>query len=227
MPGHYGLMVATSPQRPSTKADSPKVPKPAPPKVKPKRQSKPGRETRARIIEATLQTILTEGLVGTSARAIAREGDLNQALVFYHFGSIEELLLEALDYANDRRMEKFGPRLDEAQNVSDLLAVVERLFGPRTGADNAAVAAIVGGWPANSEVGRRILEILQPWEDRVEAALKRCLEGTHVAKLLPVEDLAYVVSSMVFGVEMMRRVDAKDSRAESVLSTLKAVADSL
>ena len=31
-------------------------------------------------------------MAGVSARAIARHGDLNQALVFYHFGSVDGLL---------------------------------------------------------------------------------------------------------------------------------------
>lgn len=204
-------MVATSPER--SKQD--------------RRPSRPGRQTREKIIDATLRTVTTEGLVGTSARAIARTGEFNQALVFYHFGSIEELLLEALDAAVSRRTRRFGPRLEAAQDLGDLLEVVERLFGARSGADNAAVAAIVSGWPANSEVGCRIVDILRPWEELVESSMQRCLSSTPVAGLLPMDELSYVISSLVFGVEMMRRVDPDDRRAESVLAALKAAADRL
>lgn len=188
-----------------------------------RKQSRSGQQTRIRIIEATLQTILDEGLVGTSARAIARAGDFNQALVFYHFGSIEELLLEALEYANERRLNRFGPALDRAVTLGELLDVVERLFGPRAGADSAAVAAIIGGWPANSDVGCRIVEMLQPWEDTVEAAVARCLKGTRLADLLPTDDMTYLISSMGYGVEMMRRIHPTDGRAESVMASLRAV----
>ncbi|MCP3855949.1 MAG: helix-turn-helix transcriptional regulator [Actinomycetia bacterium] len=64
-----------------------------------RRPSKSGQETREKILDAALETVRVEGLVGTSARAIAKAGDFNQALVFYHFGSVDELLLAAPDRA--------------------------------------------------------------------------------------------------------------------------------
>ena len=51
-----------------------------------------GRAHAARIVEAAIETLKTEGFAGASARAIARTGGFNQALVFYHFGSVNELL---------------------------------------------------------------------------------------------------------------------------------------
>ena len=42
-----------------------------------KRRTSSGDETRARIVEAALATLKAEGIVGTSARAIARQGDFN------------------------------------------------------------------------------------------------------------------------------------------------------
>ena len=49
--------------------------------------------TRSRIIEAALQTVREEGFAETTARAIARHGGFNQALIFYHFGSVDALLV--------------------------------------------------------------------------------------------------------------------------------------
>ena len=51
-----------------------------------------GSETRDRIIEAALETVRVEGFADTTARAIARHGGFNQALIFDHFGSVDELL---------------------------------------------------------------------------------------------------------------------------------------
>jgi AcrR family transcriptional regulator len=42
------------------------------------------------------------GFAGASAREIARRADCNQALVFYHFGSVTELLLAGLDDSTRR-----------------------------------------------------------------------------------------------------------------------------
>jgi AcrR family transcriptional regulator len=44
------------------------------------------------------------GFAGASAREIARRADCNQALVFYHFGSVTELLLAGLDDVSTRRL---------------------------------------------------------------------------------------------------------------------------
>lgn len=40
--------------------------------------------TREKIMHAAYETLKKEGIKNTSARAIAREGDFNQALIFYH-----------------------------------------------------------------------------------------------------------------------------------------------
>src|ERR671919_781582 len=56
--------------------------------------ARPGKEeTRARIVTAALQALRADGIAGISARAIARHGGFNQALIFYHFGSLEGLLV--------------------------------------------------------------------------------------------------------------------------------------
>lgn len=92
-----------------------------------RRTSRTGQETRDRIIDAALLTVRNEGLVGTSARVIARTGCFNQALVFYHFGSVEELLIAALERANDRRMDRFRERLDGCESLADLVSVASTL----------------------------------------------------------------------------------------------------
>ena len=49
------------------------------------------------IIESALATLRDEGFAGATSRAIARRGAFNQALIFYHFGSLENLLVAALE----------------------------------------------------------------------------------------------------------------------------------
>ena len=68
-------------------------------------------------MEAALATVREQGLIGTSARSIARTGDLNQALVFYHFGSVDELLIAAMSRANERRLARFGPQIEAVATV--------------------------------------------------------------------------------------------------------------
>jgi AcrR family transcriptional regulator len=52
--------------------------------------------TRKAILEAARDVLAQEGLLAISTRRVARQAGVNQALVHYHFKSIEQLLLEVL-----------------------------------------------------------------------------------------------------------------------------------
>lgn len=190
-----------------------------------RKSSRSGLETRDRIIDAALETVRTEGLVGTSVRVIARNGGFNQALVFYHFGSVEELLLAALERANNRRMAKFKAELEGANSLRDLVSVATSLHaGTEVDTDQPALNAIVAGWSSNSEAGHRVMEILRPWDDLVAAALRRSLENTPFANVAPVEDMARAISALFLGIELLDRLDADASRTKSLFTSLDAAA---
>jgi AcrR family transcriptional regulator len=53
--------------------------------------------TRAALIAGAIQTLREAGFAGASARQIARRAGCNQALIFYHFGSVPDLLIAALE----------------------------------------------------------------------------------------------------------------------------------
>jgi len=192
-----------------------------------RKSSKTGLETRHRIIQAALATVRREGLVGASARAIARTGDFNQALLFYHFGSIEELLLESLTWANNRRMEEFADRFESAESLAELVDLAYDLYVSEVHDYQSAVVAIVAGWPASSEVGRRVMAILRPWDDMVQRALRRCLDGTAFVDVMPAQDLTFGLVSLVLGVELNRRFDRNDDRTKSLFEALRTAAVSL
>ncbi len=44
-----------------------------------------------------------------------RAGGFNQALIFYHFGSVRNLLLAVLDLISERRMSEYGPAFEQAR----------------------------------------------------------------------------------------------------------------
>ncbi|MDH3295725.1 MAG: TetR/AcrR family transcriptional regulator [Acidimicrobiia bacterium] len=189
--------------------------------------SKSGLETRERIIQAALTTVRREGLVGASARAIARTGDFNQALLFYHFGSIEDLLLESLRWANDRRMEQFAAQFDAARNLVDLVDLAYELYVSPVHDYQSALVAIVAGWPAGSEVGQRVMELLAPWDQMVQRTLRRCLDGSSFVKIMPAHDLTFGLVSLLLGVELNRRFDRGDEQTKSLFDALRSAATML
>src|SRR3989337_397002 len=82
-----------------------------------------GGGTKVRIVAAAIETLKRQGFTGSSARAIARTGGFNQALIFYHFGGVNELLLAALDKTSDRRMARYREALDAADDPAAVLAL--------------------------------------------------------------------------------------------------------
>ncbi len=173
-------------------------------------------------MEAALATVREQGLMGTSARSIARTGDLNQALVFYHFGSVDELLIAALRRANERRLERFAPEIAEVTDLGALVRLATELHGSRDDPDHEAIAAITAGW-SDEESAAQIMEALQPWDDLVAGALRRCMADSPFAALLPFDDLAHVVTALFLGLECYGRLESEE-RTQRTFTTLGGMA---
>src|SRR5262245_15989310 len=85
-------------------------------------------DTGRRIIDATVEAIRTKGSDGATARAIAEIGGFNQALIYYHFGSLKGALVAALEATSDRRMARYLSQVDRIGSLQDLAAVGTELF---------------------------------------------------------------------------------------------------
>ena len=90
--------------------------------------------------------------------------------------------------------------------------------------DHAALTAIVAGWSSKSDVGKRILEILKPWDEMIEAALERSLAGTAFATVVPAADMAHAISALFLGIELMSRLDRDADRTETLFASLSGAA---
>src|SRR5262249_50709791 len=87
-----------------------------------------GVRTRARMVDAALQTLIEEGYAGTSARVIAARGTFNPALVFYHYGGVDELLLAALDASSEERMARYRDAMSQPGTPEELVRRAAELF---------------------------------------------------------------------------------------------------
>ena len=59
--------------------------------------SEAGDATRTALLDAAEQLLISNGMAAITTRKVAERAGVNQALVHYHFGTIEELLLAALE----------------------------------------------------------------------------------------------------------------------------------
>ena len=65
-----------------------------------------GAATRAAILDAALRRLTQDGYARLNLRDIAQEAGVNHALINYHFGSKQQLVLAVLDAANRRLIER-------------------------------------------------------------------------------------------------------------------------
>src|SRR5206468_12189186 len=80
------------------------------------------------IVDAALETLQEEGFAGATSRSIARRGGFNQALIFYYFGSLDALLLAALERTSEARLARYRAALAEVSTAEQLLDTLASLY---------------------------------------------------------------------------------------------------
>lgn len=166
------------------------------------------------IVEAALKVLKTEGFAGASARTIARVGGFNQALVFYHFGTVHQLLLAALDETSRRRMERYRAAVDGARSVEELVAVARDIYQEDLESGHVTVLSeMIAGSLGHPELGAAIYERVEPWIDFAEDVIKRVVSGTGLEQLLPSRDLAFAIVAFYLGMEQLSQLNGGTNRA--------------
>ena len=196
----------------------------------PSRLSTPARQsaddTRARIINATLDTLREEGIVGATARAIARRGEFNQALIFYHFGGVTDLLVASAVREGEQRAARYRERLAAIDSLGDLVAVARELHEAEVaeGGHNV-LSQLLAGAASSPELRRGLMQSFRPWMNLVEDAVDRVLARTPYHDVVKAEDLAYAITSLFIGVELMETLDP--DKGSELFTTFAALANVL
>ena len=193
-----------------------------------RKPSSSGDETKARITAATLETLKAEGIVGTSARAIARTGDFNQALIFYHFGSVDDAIIAAVGQMSARRIENHSAKLAEANSLPELIRVARDLHHDDTTTDNMTVLAqAFAGAAGDEEMGPKLYAELEPWSQMVGETIKRVVADAPGATSVPTDQIANAISAMFLGIELLDDLDPSREHATSLFDSLEALAELL
>ncbi len=174
--------------------------------------------TKLAIVEAAFRTLRSKGFAGSSARVIAREGAFNQALIFYHFGSVRNLLLAVLDLVSERRMSEYGPAFEDARTMPELAALAQRIYSEDLARGYVTVLGeMVSGGVTDASLGGEVAARIEPWIEMVERKLEELLAGTPFESLASPGDLAFGLVALYFGVDMLGHMQGDQSRARSLL----------
>jgi AcrR family transcriptional regulator len=123
-----------------------------------------GRDTRRRILAAVVETLRRDGVAGVTARGVGRTGGFNQALVFYHFGTIEGVLLATVDDLTERRLPAYRAALAGVTTVAEVgTALAPLVVEDVRDGHLPAVAALVAGTASSSGLAAGLGPRLAPW----------------------------------------------------------------
>jgi AcrR family transcriptional regulator len=178
---------------------------------------RPGAVTKKRIVSAALKTLKRDGFTGASARVIARTGRFNPALIFYHFGSVNDLLLAALDETSRTRMRRYHELMERAQTLPQVMEAAAELYREDLRSGHITVLSeMIAGASSVPELGREIVERIQPWIELTEETLRRVTQGTPIEQIAPPSDVAFAVVSLYLGMELLTHLEGDSTRTEAL-----------
>lgn len=176
--------------------------------------------TKERIVAAALETLKEEGFAGTSARAIARRGNFNQALIFYHFGTLNDLLLAALDRTSAERMARYREAVRRPGTIEDRIRMATDLYREdlQTG-HITVISELIAGSLARPDLGPEVVARMEPWVELVEEVLSDVLAGSMFGGIVQPRPLAFGIIALYLGVDLLSHLDRDHSRADALFET--------
>ncbi len=184
-----------------------------------------GDGTRRALVEAAVEVLKAEGFGGASARAIANRAGCNQGLVFYHFGSVVNLLLEALDSVSATRLAAYGRSVAGVDALTDLVDVAAAIFEEDLDAGHVSVlVAMIAGASSTPGLGPEVAKRIAPWTDFAQQAIDSSLGASAIGAVIPSADVARAVVALYLGLEMLSHLDGDRSPALSLFDRAKRVA---
>jgi AcrR family transcriptional regulator len=199
-------------------------------------ETKPGNrassvETRARIVDAARDVLRDEGITQASARTIARRGDFNQALIFYHFGSLEGLLIAVAEDEGRQRADLYSHQFQRINKLAELVRIARDVHAHEMDKGGPTVLSqLLAGALSSKPIAAGMVDAMKPWMDLVEAAMGQTVAETPLAGILPKEQLAFAVASLFIGMELLTSLDPDSKQAESlfdVFANLGSLADAV
>jgi AcrR family transcriptional regulator len=176
-------------------------------------------ETRRALVAAAVDALRENGFGGASAREIAQRAGCNQGLVFYHFGSVVNLLLAALDDVSSARLAQYEEAVAAPPGLAGLIDAARAVFEEDLRAGYIAVLAeMMAGASSTPGLGAEVANRIAPWRAFAADAVRRSMAGTvladtALAELAPPEEVAHGIVALYLGLEMLAHLDGDASPA--------------
>jgi AcrR family transcriptional regulator len=165
--------------------------------------------TRTKLLAAATESLRADGIAGLSARAIAARAGVNQALIFYHFGTLAELIDAACRQAVDDSADFYRDQFAAIGSLRELLTLGRKLHEREQAQGNVAMMAqLMAGAQQDEALAGSARYAMQRWNSEIEAVVERVLRGSPLAELTDAAGVARAISAGFIGLELYDGVDA-------------------
>ena len=179
--------------------------------------------TREKLLDATADLLAGEGLPAVSARSIAARAGVNQALVFYHFGTVSDLLEATVRRSVDLAVASYRDRFSDVQTVADVLALGRDLSRTERSRGNVAqMAQVMAGAQSDEALARAGRYAMEKWSHELETVLSRLLPASPLDGMIAPAGVARAVAASAIGLQLYAGVD--EGGAEEAYGALDALA---
>ncbi|KYH44600.1 hypothetical protein AZH51_08105 [Branchiibius sp. NY16-3462-2] len=175
-----------------------------------------------------MRVIREQGISAVSTRTISAAGGVNQALIFYHFGSVDGLVAAACLDSTAQRVALMRPELDAVSTFTELVEVAGRLHRQEREVGNVTVLAqVLAGSHGNPALAEATGAALGLWNDQVRTTLTRLLRDSPLSDVLDAGALTDLVSATFIGLELTEPTRADSATLEQALAGVSRLAATL
>lgn len=193
--------------------------------LRPRRtQAERSAATRARLLDATIETLLEHGYAGTTTTEIARRAGLSRGAQLHHFPTKMELVLTAVEHLSERRRDEFVravATLPEGIDRAD--AAIDQLWRIISGPTFYAWLELCVASRTDPELRASVMQVYR----RLHETIQRTFHELFAAPGWPHPffDLAPTfVFALLEGLALSRLVSRDQADGPRVLEALKALA---
>ncbi|MBL8286617.1 MAG: TetR/AcrR family transcriptional regulator [Rubrivivax sp.] len=174
--------------------------------------------TKARIIDATFQRLATQGYAALSIREIAKEAGVNSALINYHFGTKDQLVIEVLDSANRRLLARQAAMYAQPVSAGQKWAQAVSFYDDDLASGFVRVQIeLLTASLAHPALRAKLASRLVAWRALIETAVREAFDafearGGRLPPFITPEVLGTWIGHFWIGLELIDLVDSPGER---------------
>jgi AcrR family transcriptional regulator len=174
--------------------------------------------SRHRVVQAAFEVLRTNGYAGASTRSIAAAGGFQPGLIFYYFGSLDDLLVAALAESSEARLERYRAAVAQAGSLAELVSLLGDIYRHDVASGHIRVVSeLVGASVSRPELARPVVALMQPWLELAERAVEGALADSPLRGLVSPRELALAGVTFYLGANLLTHLLPEAGELEALL----------